>query len=57
MKNEQTVKATKAFLMRGSIHEIEIKNACEGQIAVYKNKLLARKRIQARGSITTFEAL
>jgi hypothetical protein len=43
--------------MRGSIHEIEIKNAYEGQIAVHKNKLLARKRIQARGSITTFEAL
>ena len=49
--------ATKSFLIRGSIYEIEINNANTAQLQVYKNKLSARKSIQKGGSRLVCKAL
>jgi hypothetical protein len=56
-KNEVIMTATKSFLMRGSIHEMEINNANTAQLQVHKNKLSARKSIQKGGSRLACEAL
>jgi hypothetical protein len=45
------------FLMRGSLHEIEIGQARAGQIETHKRKLDAQKSVQKEGSILASTAL
>jgi hypothetical protein len=49
--------STEEFLMRGSLHEMEIAQACAGQIAIYKAMLNARQSLGKGGSILAIEAL
>lgn len=43
--------------MRGSLHEMEIKQAYAGQVATHKAKLNARRSLQRGGSILALDAL
>jgi hypothetical protein len=43
--------------MQGSLHKMEIKQVCAGQIATYKAKLNARLSFQKGGSILASDAL
>jgi len=43
--------------MRGSLHEIEVKNAQQGQIDTHKAKLNTRLSLGKRGSILGLDAL
>ena len=52
-----TITAMKDHLMRGSLHEMEIKQARVGQIATHKAKLNARLSFQKGGSILDLDAL
>jgi hypothetical protein len=48
---------TDEFLMRGSLHEMEIAQAHAGQVATHKAKLNARQSLGRGGSILAIEAL
>ena len=48
---------TNMFLMRGSLHEMEIDQAHASQVMTYKRKLDARKSLQKGGSILASTAL
>src|SRR5271163_2108139 len=52
-----TITATKDHLMRGSLHEMEIRQARAGQIATHRAKLNARLSLQRGGSILASDAL
>jgi DDE superfamily endonuclease len=52
-----TIQATNVFLMRGSLHEMEVTYARAGAIATHKRKLDARKSLAKGGSITASNAL
>jgi hypothetical protein len=45
------------FLIRGNLYEIEISQACAGQIETYKRKLDARKSLLKGGFILASTAL
>jgi hypothetical protein len=48
---------TQEFLMRGSLHEMEVTQARAGQIATHKAKLNARQSLSKGGSILASDAL
>jgi hypothetical protein len=50
-------KQTNAFLMQGSLYEMEIGQAYAGQVMTYKRKLDARRSLQKGGSILASTAL
>jgi hypothetical protein len=52
-----TITATNTFLMRGSLHEMEIKQARAGQVETHKRKLEARKSLGKGGSLLASDAL
>ena len=52
-----TVTATSTFLMRGSLHEMEVKQAREAQVNGLKAKLHSRKTLGKGGSILASDAL
>jgi hypothetical protein len=52
-----TIQATNVFLMRGSLHEMEIAQARTGAIETHKRKLDARKSLGKGGSILASDAL
>jgi hypothetical protein len=52
-----TITAIKNHLMQGSLHKIEVKQACAGQIATHKVKLNARLSLQKGGLILALDAL
>jgi hypothetical protein len=52
-----TITAMKDHLMRGSLHEMEIRQARAGQIATHKAKLNAHLSFQKGGSILASDAL
>jgi hypothetical protein len=43
--------------MRGSLHEMEIAQACAGQVATHKAKLNTRQSLGKGGSILAIDAL
>jgi hypothetical protein len=49
--------ATDTFLMRGSLHEMEIKQARTSTIETHKRKLEARKSLSKGGSILASDAI
>jgi hypothetical protein len=50
-------KQTNAFLIQGSLHEMEIGQAHASQVITYKRKLDARRSLQKGGSILASTAL
>ena len=52
-----TVTATSTFLIRGSLHEMEVKQAREAQVNGLKAKLHSRKTLGKGGSILASDAL
>jgi hypothetical protein len=47
--------AINVFLMRGSLHEMEVKQARAGAVARYKRRLQAHKSLSKGGSIVASE--
>jgi hypothetical protein len=56
-KYETARDGTQEFLMRGSLHEMEVTQARAGQIATHKAKLSARLSLSKGGSILASDAL